>query len=187
MLEFIINIDKGLFYLMNQVWINPFLDKFMPFITLQEHWNISYIILFVLLFWKGGRNGRIAATVLLLTIIISDFTSSTLIKSLVGRPRPCREPESVRLLISCGPGFSFPSSHAVNNFAMAFVLSYFFRTYRWVLFILAAMIAWSRVYVGVHFPVDILSGAFLGSAIAFLMIYLYKFLSLKFPAFRTKH
>ena len=179
-MEFIQNLDFSLFHLMNQVWIMPFLDKFMPFITLQEHWNIAYIALFVMLIWKGGKTGRITAVVLLLTIIISDLTSSILIKNWIARPRPCHEAGFARLLIDCGPGYSFPSSHAVNNFAAAFIISYFYKSYKWVLLILAAIIAWSRVYVGVHYPLDIFCGAITGSAIALFVIYLFNFLSTKY-------
>ncbi len=125
-------------------------------------------LIFWFLFFKSGRTGKITAITLIITIIISDQLSSTFIKEWVGRIRPCHALDNVRLLVDCGGGKSFPSSHAVNNFAAAYVITYFFQKNYVFFYIIAAIMAYSRVYVGVHYPSDILAGAVIGIMVAFL-------------------
>jgi undecaprenyl-diphosphatase len=117
-----------------------------------------------------------AARVLVPVIIVSDQLNSQVIKELVGRPRPChlvngvRIMTDIRMLVDCGPGFAFTSSHAVNNAAAATVLSYYYPRWTWAFLLWAALVGLSRVFVGVHYPLDIVSGALLGSGIAYLMV-----------------
>ncbi len=179
-MDFILNIDRWLFHLLNGQLVNSIFDRFFPFITLQSNWLLLYVILSIWLIWKGGKRGRIAILVLVLTIIVSDQMSSNFLKHLIERIRPCNDYISVRLLINCGPGFSFPSSHAVNSFAAAVILSHFYKGNRVLFYSIAALVAYSRVYVGVHYPLDILGGALLGIIIALLIVTVYEFLSSKF-------
>jgi undecaprenyl-diphosphatase len=172
MIEYITNIDIFLFRFLNSGIANPVFDIVMPFITNLKYWYPVYIILIVGLLWKGGKRGRICVLALLITITVSDQLSSSIIKELVGRLRPCHILSDVRLLVPCGGGKSFPSSHAVNNFAAAVVLFYYYRKYTWLYFSLAGLVAFSRIYVGVHYPMDVLGGAFIGSAVAVIMIYI---------------
>jgi undecaprenyl-diphosphatase len=79
----------------------------------------------------------------------------------------------VHLLVHCGGGKSFPSSHAANNFGAATILTYFYRKIAWIFFSLAALVAFSRVYVGVHYPFDVLAGAILGMAISAILLLIY--------------
>jgi undecaprenyl-diphosphatase len=185
-MEFILDIDQWLFSLLNGQLINPIFDKILPFITLQKNWNLLYIILTGWLLWKGGKRGRIAIIILAITMIVADQTASHLLKPLVGRLRPCNDLLSVRLLIDCGPGFSFPSSHTVNTFAAAFVLSRFYGESKYIFYTIATLIAYSRVYVGVHYPADILAGAVLGIIIAYIIVLVYEFLSSKFKVFSVR-
>ena len=78
--------------------------------------------------------------------------------------------ETVRLLVDCGPGKSFPSSHAVNNFAVATLFAWSFPSGRWYFFGWATLVALSRPAVGVHYPSDILGGALIGCAVALVLI-----------------
>ncbi len=171
-MEFITNIDTTLFYFFNGVIANSLFDRIMPFITENKHWVLVYITLFVWLFWKGGRTGRIAGLLLILGLVTADQLSSSVIKELAGRIRPCHDLPDVRLLVSCGAGKSFPSSHAANTFFGAVVLSYYYRHYMWVYFSIAAAVSFSRIYCGVHYPLDILGGAVLGSSIGLGLIYI---------------
>lgn len=184
MFAIIQNIDCYLFHLFNSTLINPLFDKLMPLITQQQNWNITYILLIILLLWKGGKNGRILFAMILITIIISDQLSSNLIKSFVARPRPCHTLLKVRLLIDCGPGYSFPSSHAVNNFALAVILAYFYSGYRYLFYAIAFLIAYSRVYVGVHYPIDVISGALIGIIIANILLFIYRIIAEKYKYFQ---
>ena len=162
MADFFYEIDLWLFQLFNGTCSNAFFDKLMPFITDLNHWIIAWTAMFVWLFWKGGKKGRIAAIALILTVVVTDQLNSGFLKELFGRIRPCHVLDDINLLINCGGGKSFPSSHAANMYAVAVILSFYFRQYRYVYFFLAAAIAFSRIYVGVHYPFDVMGGAVVG-------------------------
>jgi undecaprenyl-diphosphatase len=172
MSEFLYAADCRIFYFINQTLSNGFFDLIMPFLT-DLNRMLAGKILFVaagiaMLIW-GGRTGRIVVVVLILAVALSDQFSSFVIKPLVDRLRPCRVLEGVRLLVDCGSGRSFPSSHAVNMFAAAAVLAFGYPRLRWAFYSFAAVIAFSRVYVGVHYPSDIAGGACIGLLIGLLM------------------
>ena len=169
MLELIQNLDKTLFYFVNNGLSNPFFDKLMPFVTEVNSWVLVYLVGFYFLFFKSGRKGKIVAITLIITIIITDQINSHIIKELVGRIRPCHSLPDVNLLVGCGGGKSFPSSHAANNFAAAYVITYFFRKNYFLFFSIASIVAISRVYVGVHYPIDIFVGALVGILIAYIV------------------
>jgi undecaprenyl-diphosphatase len=98
--------------------------------------------------------------------------------------RPCNALENVHLLVHCSKAFSFPSSHATNIFTGMSILAFVYRRLKVGLFGIAALVAYSRVYVGVHYPFDVLSGAALGIACAATVIVLYEVFSNRFPALR---
>ena len=168
MIDFLYQIDLAVFYFINHTLSNSLFDKFFPFITEVDHWYITYAILFLIMIIKGGRVGRIAAVFLILLIIVSDQFSSSLIKNWVGRIRPCNELPDVNILAGCTSSFSFPSAHAVNNFAAAVFLTFIFPKYKWAFLITAFLLAFSRPYVGVHYPSDVFGGALLGTLIGYI-------------------
>ncbi len=174
MSEFLYQIDLKLFYFFNHTISNPLFDKFFPFITESKNWNIAYIILFLILIIKGGRFGRIAAAGTILLVIATDQTSSNLLKNLIERIRPCNALPDVNILATCSQSFSFPSSHAVNNFGGAVYFSRLYPQYKVALFIVAVLVSLSRVYVGVHYLSDVIGGAIIGSAIGYLFSELIK-------------
>lgn len=176
MYDFLYSIDLKLFYFFNQTLQNVLFDVVMPFVTDLNKKPLALVvvgILWMLLLWKGGRNGRIAALLLIPTIAFSDQFNSSFLKYLIERARPCHALSDVHLLVSCGSGYSFPSSHAVNNFAAAVVLSYFLPRWTWAFFTFAGIVAFSRVYVGVHYPSDVLAGSILGLMCGGLIIIVY--------------
>ncbi len=180
MAEFFYSIDLTIFHFINQTISNLIFDKFFVFITDLRHWIIAYIILWFILFIKGGTKGKIAAISVIFLVIISDQISSHLLKNLFERIRPCNALDQVNLLISRTHSYSFPSSHAVNNFAVA---TFFYKLYpklKWILFTAAGLVALSRPYVGVHYPSDILGGAIIGILIGFLYYLIVKLLEKKF-------
>lgn len=178
MLEILHSIDLWLFHLINGVLHVGILDWFMPFLTDLNKQKIAQII--VLLVWltlllKGGERGRTVALLLIPLILFSDQLSSHVIKPLVGRLRPCHVLSDVRLLVPCGSGLSFPSSHAVNNFAAATLFAYYYKRWWWTFFTFASTVAYSRVYVGVHYPFDVAGGAVIGALCAIIVIALWEF------------
>ncbi len=162
------SIDVKIFYLINHSLANPLFDSFFKFITLPEHWIIAYVILLGILFARGGKLGRIAFLGIIIVIAVSDQTSSNLLKNMIQRVRPCNALPDCRLLVNCLGSYSFPSSHAVNNFAAAAYFSYIYPRYNKVFYVTAALVAFSRPYVGVHYPSDVIFGAVLGYLIGHL-------------------
>ncbi|MBM4172434.1 MAG: phosphatase PAP2 family protein [Ignavibacteria bacterium] len=167
--EILYNIDVSIFYFINQSLSNPFFDKLFVFLTEVKHWYLLYLVLILICFFKGGRIGKIAAIGSIFLVFASDQISSSVLKNLFERVRPCNVLLNVNILVGCNSSFSFPSSHAVNNFAAAFYFGKIFPKYRWILLTVAFLMAISRPYVGVHYPSDIIGGAIIGSIIGFLL------------------
>lgn len=169
MADVLYQIDLAIFYFINHTLSNPVFDKFFPFITEVKHWYLLYVVLFFVIIFKGGRKGKIAAVGVVFLIIITDQFSSFFLKNLFERIRPCNALPDVNILAGCTGSFSFPSSHAVNNFGVAIFFGKIFPRYMWLLITLATIIALSRPYVGVHYPSDILGGAIIGGAFGYLL------------------
>ena len=168
MIDFFYSIDLSLFHFLNSTISNPVFDKFFPFITNVKNWYIAYIILWLILFIKGGKIGRLASFVIILLIVCSDQLNSSLLKNIFDRIRPCNALNEVNILVNCSGSFSFPSSHAVNNFAVAYYFYKLFPKLKWALFLSATIIALSRPYVGVHYPSDIIAGAIIGMFVGYI-------------------
>jgi undecaprenyl-diphosphatase len=176
MLNYLANLDTAIFHFLNRTLQNPVFDIVMPFVTDLNKEKIMLILVAVVLIAmlvKGGRHERLAVITLIVGIIFSDQLNSSVAKFILERPRPCHVLGDVRLLVSCGSGFSFPSSHAVNNFCGAVILAFFVRGAAPWLFSFAALVSFSRVYVGVHYPSDVLAGAILGSLCGIIVIFLF--------------
>ena len=169
--------DTYLFFKINTVWTNPVLDSIYPWWRDANAWIPLYLFLlvFVLLNFKKKALPWILFAVL--TLVLTDQLNSTYIKSWVGRLRPCSDPNfmgHVRLLLNnCSGGFSFPSSHAVNHFGFAMfvflTLHPIFKKWGYLLFLWAGSIVYGQVYVGVHYPVDVVCGSLLGCLLGYIM------------------
>ena len=168
MMDFLYSIDLAIFYFINHSLSTGFLDKFFSTITDVNKWYIAYLILAGIAFFKGGIRGKILVIGLILLIIVTDQTGYRILKVLFERVRPCRAISDAITPLGCSGGYSFPSNHALNNFAAATFISRLFPNYKWVVFIVAALIALSRVYLGVHYPSDILVGALIGAGFGYL-------------------
>jgi undecaprenyl-diphosphatase len=157
-----------IFYFFNHTISLPILDKFFSLITSVNNWYIAYVILLGVGWTKGGKRGKIAVIGVILLIIVSDQTGYRLLKELFARPRPCDILTNVITPVGCTGTYSFPSNHALNNFAAAFFFYKLFPKLKWVLFITAGLVAISRVYLGLHYPSDIIGGALIGIVFGYI-------------------
>ena len=165
------SVDSTVFVAINQTLANPVTDALMPIITNDNVLRIGYAIVAALLLWKGGTRVRWAVITSALVIALSDQLTSAALKPLFARVRPCHDTvmAGVHLLVGCGGGKSFPSSHAANAFSVCVFYPVALAGRTWprrltlALMALAATVALSRVFVGVHYPGDVLGGAVLGA------------------------
>ncbi len=173
-MEYLKEIDLWLFHFINSDMSGAMTDFLMPIITNKYTWLPAFILLLVYLLWRGGVRGRITFILLLVGIVASDQISSSLLKPFFDRLRPCHTLSEINLLVSCGVGKSFPSSHSANSFMAATILFWYKSSWGKYVFSIAGLIAISRVFVGVHYPLDILAGAVLGITISFGLIFIFK-------------
>ncbi len=162
----LIQLDHNIFHLINGQWHHPALDAFFSVITDFSLFEIPLAILAVVLFAIAKPRLKYAIVLLILSVVIADMIGQDL-KTLFERLRPYFVFDDVRFPgeKSGSKSFSFPSNHAINMFAAMTVLAWEFRAKGWLallFFIPAALVAYSRVYVGVHFPSDVLGGAVIG-------------------------
>jgi membrane-associated phospholipid phosphatase len=177
-----LNLDQQLFYFINHNMHIGWLDKLAPYWRSMYFWLPMYVFFISYLFVNFNKKQvAIYLLALGLTVGTADVMSSRIIKNSVARLRPCND-ESVKphfkLLVHCGGGYSFTSSHATNHFAAAiFVILTFVGSRKWLKFSLlawAASISFGQVYVGVHYPLDVFCGAILGIGIGYLGAFILK-------------
>jgi undecaprenyl-diphosphatase len=157
-------LDTWGFLLINRVLQHPVLDVLMPILNAKPYYLLPAAATILTLALRGGRRMRILLIVCAAAVALSD-QGANLIKDAVQRTRPCHVIPEVHLLAGCAHSPAFPSNHASNMFMVATMAWLEFRRWRWILPALAAMLAYSRVYVGVHYPSDVMGGALLGAAI----------------------
>jgi membrane-associated phospholipid phosphatase len=175
--------DYTWFSRINGKWHNSFFDAFFPFTREAYFWTPLYLFLVLFVIVNFKKFGWLWTLFFILNVFISDYISSSIIKELVFHLRPCRDPviaEHVRFLVKYCPGSSgFTSSHAVNHFAAAMFI---FATLKqkinpgWLalIFFWAFIPSYAQVYVGVHFPTDIIGGIIVGTVVGYLVAYLFK-------------
>jgi undecaprenyl-diphosphatase len=168
-LSFLSAADAALFRLINGQGQNFFFDWFMPFVTDLKNFIFVLIALGIWILWKERKAGLILLLFTGLTLAITDQLSSQVLKEIIGRIRPCHVLENVHMLTDCNTSYSFPSSHAVNIFAAALFLAQPLRRAAPFFFAIAAIVAYSRVYIGIHYPFDVMGGAAIGLLIAWPM------------------
>jgi membrane-associated phospholipid phosphatase len=169
MLEQLLELDFYIFTLINQLWAHPVLDSIMPLLRNKYFWVPAYIFIIAFFVINFRWQAVWIFIALFLVILLSDQLSSGVLKPLFERLRPCRQAllsETIRVLVHCGGGASFPSSHATNHFGLSFFLSVLmYKRIPFIfvpMFIWAAAVSYAQIYVGVHYPSDILGGAVLG-------------------------
>lgn len=154
----------------------------MPFITeLKNVWWLYLILILVALYDKKKPLFSIFTFIaLLLAIGFCDWINSIVLKDLFMRERPCKTLLNVHLLVPCGSGYSLPSTHAANNFTFASIVFLTNARLKVVCLVFASLVAISRVFVGVHYPFDVLLGAIVGTSIGAIVTQLLIKLSEKY-------
>ncbi len=171
------DIDQALFYQINGVWHHPVLDAVLPWTRHSNNWIPLYIGLLGWLFYQIGWKTLKWLLFALINVGLTDQISSSVFKPFFHRLRPCNDPALVgktRLLLDqCAGGFSFTSSHAANHFGIAMFIFMTWgvtqKNYTRFFFMWAGVIAFAQIYVGVHYPLDIIGGTIIGLISGFTM------------------
>lgn len=156
------DLDRDLFYLINLGLQNGFLDWLMPLVTEPNNWAPFGFLLAAALILIEPKKGIAVIGIGVFATLVSDATNQYLLKDWMERTRPCGSLPDVHLLVGCSQSFSFPSSHAVNVFALATVIVWNYRNLLIPALICTGLVSLSRVYVGVHYPSDVLGGMVVG-------------------------
>lgn len=182
MLETLQHIDQQILLFLNG-FHNPFWDSFMWLFTGKWIWIPMYAaILYVLLKNLNARMAIFTVIAIALTITYADQICATVIRPLVERMRPSNPDNPLSQFIHLvndkrGGRYGFPSCHAANSFALAFFVMLFFKQWRLTLFIMlwATVNSYSRIYIGVHYPGDLVAGILVGLSGALLIYYSYRY------------
>jgi membrane-associated phospholipid phosphatase len=168
----IVYADHVAWYYLNTQWHNEFLDTLLPFFRNQWFWTPLYLFLALHIPSRFGRKGLFWCLGFILAFAISDQVSAHFMKQFFHRLRPCNNPylnSVIHLLVNCGSGLSFPSSHASNHFAIgtfsAMTLDKFAKWIWPVAIVWALLVCYSQVYVGVHYPLDVVVGGIVGTCV----------------------
>ncbi len=172
----LLSYDQQLFRIINDQWSNPFFDWLMPWLRNSEMWYPMYLFLMLLVIINVKKHPVIWILFAVGTVILCDTVSSKIIKENIIRLRPCNDPSFagwIHVLVGYRPqSSSFTSSHAANHFGMATFLFYTLRgrfgKWPFLLFFWAFGISFAQVYVGVHYPLDVICGGLIGILIGYL-------------------
>ncbi len=172
MLDYFLGLDELLFRFLNGL-NNETWDKIMSITTEKKTWFPFYGLTIFFLIKKYKKEGFFLILGLVIVVILSDQFSSSFCKPFFARLRPCHQLINIHIVNSCGGQYGFISSHAANTFGLAFFLFLLFKknypNSRYTLLVWAAFVSYSRIYVGVHYPLDILVGALSGILWAWLI------------------
>ena len=153
---------------------NSIFDSFFPFITNKNNWITPIILLILFAVFKDNNRGKVVIGLLIITVGLTDSICAQILKPVFERIRPSHiNLEGLNLLVSKGGKWSMPSNHAANSFAATTILCYFYKRISIIMYPLSATIAFSRVYIGVHYPSDVIAGSIFGYALGWFILNLW--------------
>ncbi|MES2863506.1 MAG: phosphatase PAP2 family protein [Bacteroidota bacterium] len=178
MLEELINLDKKLFIFLNNLGSKPF-DDFWLLITKQFNWIPFFLLLLVILYKKIGTKPLVIALLTIAALLTFTNEITDVVKFAVQRSRPCNDAELEGLMrvVKDSDTFSYFSGHAANSIAAMMFIFLILRKYykfAYLIFLYPLIFAYSRIYLGLHFPLDIISGYIFGSMTGILFYKIYK-------------
>jgi undecaprenyl-diphosphatase len=192
MLEKLIELDKELFVYLNDMQ-SPFWDTIMVFASDKYVWVPFYLALVGYVIWRYKKQSLPMLLLAVLTIALADSITSGIFKPYFARLRPCHDTtlsEVINIVAGCGGKFGFMSSHAANAFGFAvffnLILSDRYAVFKTILVVWAVVVSYSRVYLGVHFPGDVIGGAIVGSFAAYICYLIYNIVIKKYSWFSPK-
>lgn len=177
----IADLDKTLFLLLNQDWRHPLLDRFIPLLSSSGYWlGLLGLILLGGVIW-GSPRFRWMVIVAVVVLATGDLLTTYVLKPFFARPRPYTVLDNVWVYkgyhwltsdrIARETTLSFPSNHAVNSAAFAMVVGWFFRRWWPWMAIMVFIVGYSRIYMGLHYPLDVFTGIVVGVDVACLVLW----------------
>lgn len=172
MITSIHNIDQSVLFFIQTNFHSPVLDKIMILFTTAGDFGFIWILLSILLLLN--KNTRYIGILALGAIVLSTILGEGILKNIIQRPRPYTDFPSILLLVDQSSSYSFPSGHTITSFAAAYVLSRYLNKFAPLIWLLAMTIAFSRLYLFLHYPSDIIAGIVLGLLCGKIIVYLYE-------------
>lgn len=167
---------KSVLYSAHPDWLN----KGMLYVTDPKNFFLAIGVAAAFLWVRYGMQGRLLVVSSLVGIAVSDPLTSRILKEIFQRTRPCHLVDPSRLLAGCSDSFSFPSTHAVNIFSEATIMALVYPAAAPYAYLFAVLVGYSRVYIGVHYPFDVMGGAGIGIALGASIVWIVR----RLPPFR---
>ena len=186
-MEYLASLDRSLFLLINQLPHTPFIDAVVLALSGVGTAGIIWFLIGLLLFIREEKKNHWFFAPMVIAGGLSWFLVEAIIKPLVARSRPAVALGGIILGLNLSDSYSFPSGHATIAFAMVVVLSRIEPRWKTILYILAVLISLSRIYIGKHYPLDVLAGGLLGWGIGHLSLFVIKHRVTNQITHTTKH
>jgi undecaprenyl-diphosphatase len=158
--------DERLFRLLNEAWLHPILDRLLPFVSDARTFTLPLIMAAIVIVLVGRMRGLRFLVLAVVSVVVADAIGTHIFKYSLLRARPCIALADVRLLVGCTSLPSFPSNHAVNASVLAALATLHMPRLWLPAMAVAFLVGYSRVYVGAHYPLDVLAGSMLGIVVA---------------------